>query len=70
MLRESRESLPDKAGESTLLSISGGEKVSDEGVAGISVFHSSETGMSGNFWGRIMGAKYRFALQDGRWDFS
>ena len=31
---------------------------------------SSETGMSGNFGGRIKGAKYRFVLQDGTWDFS
>ena len=29
----------------------------------------SESGMSRNFWGRIKGAKYRFALQDGTWDF-
>ena len=27
-------------------------------------------GMSGNFGGRIKGAKYRFVLQDGTWDFS
>ena len=26
--------------------------------------------MSQNFWGRIKGAKYRFALQDGTWDLS
>ena len=25
---------------------------------------------SGNFGGRIKGAKYRFVLQDGTWDFS
>ena len=37
---------------------------------GISVFPWSETGMSGNFGGRIKGAKYRFVLQDGTWDFS
>ena len=30
----------------------------------------SESGMSRNFWGRIKGAKYRFTLQDGTWDFS
>ena len=30
---------------------------------------SGEPGVSGNFWGRIKGAKYRFALQDGTWDF-
>ena len=33
-------------------------------------YPSSETGMSGNFGGRIKGAKYRFVLQDGTWDFS
>ena len=33
------------------------------------MFPSSETGMSGNFRGRIKGAKYRFPLQDGTWDF-
>ena len=38
---------------------------SDEVVPGTSVFPSSETGMSRNFWGRIKGAKYRFARQDG-----
>ena len=47
-----------------------GRRGSDEVVPGTSVFPSSETGMSGNFWGRIKGAKYRFALQDGKWDFS
>ena len=39
-------------------------------VRGTLVFPSSETAMSGNFWGRIKGAKYRFALQDRTWDFS
>ena len=43
---------------------------SDEVVPGTSVFPLSESGMSRNFWGRIKGAKYRFALQDGTWDFS
>ena len=33
-------------------------------------FPLSESGMSRNFWGRIKGAKYRFALQEGTWDFS
>ena len=28
-----------------------------------------EPGVSGNFRGRIKGAKYRFPLQDGTWDF-
>ena len=27
-----------------------------------------ETGVLGDFWGRIKGAKYRFAFQDGTWD--
>ena len=35
-----------------------------------SVFLSRETGMSGNFVGRLMAARYRFELQDGTWDFS
>ena len=39
-------------------------------VPGTSVFPLSESGMSRNFWGRIKGAKYRFALQDRTWDFS
>ena len=43
---------------------------SDEVVPGTSVVPSSETGMSGNFGGRIKAAKYRFVLQDGTWDFS
>ena len=47
-----------------------GRRGSDEVVPGTSVFPSSETGMSGNFWGRIKGAKYRFALHVGTWDFS
>ena len=34
------------------------------------MFPSSETGMSGNFWGRIKRSKYRFTLQIGTWDFS
>ena len=38
-------------------------------VPGNSVFPSNETGVSGNIWGRIKGAKYRFALQNGTWDF-
>ena len=29
-----------------------------------------ETGMPGNFVGRIKGAKYRFELQFLKWDFS
>ena len=44
--------------------------LADEVVPGTSVVPLSESGMSRNFWGRIKGAKYRFALQDGTWDFS
>ena len=43
---------------------------SDELVPGTSVFPSSATHMSGNFWDSIKGSKYHFALQDGTWDFS
>ena len=43
-----------------------GRRGSDEVVSGTSVFTSSETVMSGNFWGRMKGAKYRLVLQDGR----
>ena len=35
-----------------------------------SVFLSRETGMPGNFVGRIKGAKYRFDLQFLTWEFS
>ena len=47
-----------------------GRRVSDEVVSGTSVFPSSETGMSGNFWGHIKGAKYRFVLHDRTRDYS
>ena len=47
-----------------------GRRGSDEVVPGASVLPSSETSVSGNFWCRIKDAKYRFALQDGTWDFS
>ena len=47
-----------------------GRRVSDEVVPGTSVFPSSETGMSGNFWGHIKGAKYRFVLHDRTRDYS
>ena len=40
-------------------------KGSVEVVPGTSVFPSSGTGVSGNFWGHFKGAKYRFALQYG-----
>ena len=43
---------------------------SDEVLLGTSVFPSSETGMSGSFWGRIKRSKYRFAIENGKLDFS
>ena len=42
-----------------------GRRGTDEVMPGTSVFPSSETSVLGNFWGRIKGAKYRIALQDG-----
>ena len=42
-----------------------GRMGSDEVVPETSVFPSSGTGVSGNFWGHFKGAKYRFALQYG-----
>ena len=39
-------------------------------VPGTSVFPLSETGVLGDFWGGIKGAKYRFSFQDGTWEFS
>ena len=45
-------------------------RFSDEVVLGISVFPSSETSVSGKFFGRIKGAQYCFTLQDRTWDFS
>ena len=47
-----------------------GRRGSAEVMPGTPVFPSSETGVSGNYWGHIKGAKYHFALQDGTWDFS
>ena len=47
-----------------------GRRGSDEVVLGTSVFPSSETSMSGNFWGHMKLAKYCFKLQDETWDFS
>ena len=47
-----------------------GRRGSDKLVPGTSVFTSSETDILRNFWGHIKGVKYRFALQDGTWDFS
>ena len=41
-----------------------------EVVPGTSVFTSSETDISGNFWGLTKLAKYCFKLQDETWDFS
>ena len=67
---EGREPLADKAGELTLLRDQEGKRGSDEVVPGTSVFPSSATRMSGNFWGSIKGAKYHFALEDRTWDYS
>ena len=47
-----------------------GIRGSDDVVPGTSVFLSIESGMLGNFLGRIKGAKYRFGLQDATWVFS
>ena len=47
-----------------------GRKGSEEGVGKTSVFLSRETGISGNFVGRIKGAKCPFDLQFLTWDFS
>ena len=47
-----------------------GRKGSDEGCRKTSVFLSRETGISGNFVGRIKGAKCPFDLQFLTWDFS
>ena len=46
-----------------------GRRGSAEAVLGTFVFSSSETGVSGKFWGRIKGSKYHFTFQDGTWDF-
>ena len=40
-----------------------GRSGSDEVLLGTLVFPSSETGMSGNFWGRIKRSKYRFLFK-------
>ena len=68
--RKGQEPFPDKAGESAFLSDQEERRGSDEVMQGTSVFPLSETGKSGKFSGCIKGAKYRFALQDGTWDFS
>ena len=47
-----------------------GRRGSEEVLPGSLVFLSRETGMSGNFVGRIKAAKYHFQLQDGTLDFS
>ena len=47
-----------------------GRRASEEVVPKTSVFLSRETGMPGNFVGRIKGAKYRFDLQFLTLDFS
>ena len=67
---EGRVPLPDKARNQLSCRDPDGRRGSDEVVPGTSVFPSSETGTLENFLGRIMGAKYHFALQDRTWDFS
>ncbi|MEO2480583.1 hypothetical protein ABG977_10705, partial [Collinsella aerofaciens] len=47
-----------------------GERAQRRGCRKTSVFLSRETGISGNFVGRIKGDKYRFELQFLKWDFS
>ena len=47
-----------------------GRRGSNEVVPGTLVFPWSETGILGNFWGRIKGAKKHFELYDETWDFS
>src|SRR5574337_293095 len=47
-----------------------GERAQRRGCRKTSVFLSRETGISGNFVGRIKGAKGPFALQYLTWDFS
>src|SRR5574340_362679 len=47
-----------------------GRKGSEEGCRKTSGFLSRETGISGNFVGRIKGAKCPFDLQFLTWDFS
>ena len=60
--------LPDKAGESTLLSHQEGRRGSAEAVLGTSMFSSSETGVSGKFGGRRKAVGDRLALQGGTGD--
>ena len=68
---EGREPLPDKAGESTLLSRSGGSKgLRGSGAGKPRCSSPGRPGCRGTLWGRIKGAKYRFDLQFLTWDFS
>ena len=68
--REGREPLQTKQGNRPTGRDQKGRRGSDEVLLGTSVFPSSETGMSGNFWGSIKLSNYRFALQNGMLDFS
>ena len=70
LCREGRAPLQTKQGNRPTGHDQEGRRGLNEVVPGTSVFPLSESGMSRNFWGRIKGAKYRFALQDGTWDFS
>ena len=69
MQREGREPLPEKAGESTFLSRSGGEKglrLSGAGTLGVPL---EGTQRVGELLRSHQGVKYRFALKDRTWDF-
>ena len=68
--QEGRELLQTKQGNRPSCRDQEGRRGSNEVVPETLMFLSSETGMSGNFWGHIKGAKYLFALQERTWDFS
>ena len=59
-----------KQGSRPPVEIRRGERAQRRGCRKTSVFLSRETGVSGNFVGRIKGDKYRFELQFLKWDFS
>ena len=68
LCREGRAPLQTKQGNRPTGHDQEGRRGLNEVVPGTSVFPLSETGVLGDFWGRIKGAKYRFAFQDGTWD--
>lgn len=59
-----------KQGVDPPVQIRRGERAQRRGCRKTSVFLSRETGISGNFVGRIKGAKCPFDLQFLTWDFS